>query len=305
MKSSLMLICLVTNLTFSLTLFSPWSAHSQAQTSVNITTFNLKWFGIGGDPNTVQKEYRYQTIKKLIDAYLTATNIFVFEEVVVVSDLTKILPSGWQCISYAHPEPKHQYVAICAAPVVALAKVSYDNNFTIEEANVGNPRLRPAMRVDVVERKTNRNLFTLVGLHLKAMPDQSAVRIAQAQQISKDLARVPAGRPVVIAGDLNTFVKMDTKLPEDDVELILKSFNSVSKGFFKVPHKPNTYTFRSPQFRNQLDQFYVRGTMRVAAVPDVFPVCSATQNGSGYMNFEFYYKNVSDHCPVTMQIIVQ
>lgn len=299
MKSSLMLICV----SLGLALLTPSASFSQ-QTSINITTFNLKWFGIGGDPNAIQKEYRIQSIKKLIDTYLKNTAVFVFEEVVVVDDLAKILPPQWQCISYMHPEPKHQHVAICATSAVALTKVSYDNNFTIEDATMGNPNLRPAMRVDVVEKKTKRSLFTIVGLHLKAMPDQTALRVAQAQQISKDLAQIPAARPVVITGDLNTFAKLETKLPEDDVDLILKAFNSVSKGYVRVPHKPNTYTFRSPEYRNQLDHFYVRGTMRVTAIPDVFPLCSANQNGSGYMNFEFYYKNVSDHCPVTMQIIV-
>ncbi len=299
MKSSLMLICV----SVCLTLFVPFRSFSQ-QATLNITTFNLKWFGIGGDPNAVQKEFRIQSVKKLIESYLKDTSVFVFEEVLVVDDLVKILPPLWQCISYAHPEPKHQHVAICSTSALALNKVSYDNNFTIEDATMGNPNLRPAMRVDVVEKKTKRSLFTIVGLHLKAMPDQTAIRISQAQQISKDLAQVPAGRPVVITGDLNTFTKVDTKLPEDDVELILKALNSVSKGYVRVPHRPNTFTFRSPEFRNQLDHFYARGTMRVTAVPDVFPLCSANQNGTGYMNFEFYYKNVSDHCPVTMQIVV-
>lgn len=295
MKSSLMLICLL--------LLLPWSSYSQ-QTSINITAFNLKWFGIGGDPNSIQNEHRIQTIKKLIDSYLKNTAVFSFEEVVVVNDVIKILPPNWQCISYAHPEPKHQHVVLCASPAISLTKVSYDNNFTIEEVTAGNPNLRPAMRVDIVERRTNRNLFTIVGVHLKAMPDQTALRVAQTQQISKDLAQIPANRPVVVTGDFNTFAKADTQLPEDDTELLLKALNSVAKGFLRVPHKPNTFTFRSPQFRNQLDHFYVRGTMRVTAIPDVFPVCSAEKDGSGYMNFDFYYKNVSDHCPVTMQIVV-
>lgn len=294
-----MLICV----SVCLTLFVPFQSFSQ-QTTLNITTFNLKWFGIGGNPDAIQKENRIQTIKKLLESYLKDTSIFVFEEVVVVQDLSKILPPQWQCISYLHPEPKHQHVAICAASAIALTKVSYDNNFTIEDATMGNPNLRPAMRIDVVEKKSKRSLFTLVGLHLKAMPDQTAMRVSQAQQISKDLAQIPAGRPIVITGDLNTFSKTETKLPQDDVDLILKGLNSVSKGYLRVPHRPNTFTFRSPEFRNQLDHFYVRGSMRVTAIPDVFPVCSATQNGTGYMNFDFYYKNVSDHCPVTMQITV-
>lgn len=295
MKSTLLLICV--------TLFLPWYSYSQ-QTSINITTFNLKWFGIGGDPNSVQKEFRIQSIKKMLDTYLKNTSVFVFEEVVVVDDLLKILPPGWQCISYAHPEPKHQHVVMCGSPAISFAKVSYDNNFTIEEAAGGNPNLRPAMRVEILEKKSNRNLFTLVGVHLKAMPDQTQLRIAQVQQISKDLAKIPANRPVVITGDMNTFTTTETKLPEDDVQLLLKALNSVSSGYFRVPHNPGTFTFRSPQFRNQLDHFYVRGAMRVATIPNVFPVCSANQNGSGYLNFEFYYKNVSDHCPVTMQIMV-
>lgn len=297
MKSSLLM--------FWIAIVLPWASANAQQTSVNITTFNLKWFGIGGDPNKPQKEYRIKYVKDLISSYLVKTNVFVFEEVVVVNDVLSVLPQGWQCISYQHPQPQHQHVVLCAMPGVTLNKVSYDNNFTIEEVQAGNGNLRPAVRVDVMETKSKRNLFTLVGVHLKAMPAETALRVQQAMAISKDLAKIPQGRPVVITGDMNTFLKSETKQNADDVDLILKGFNSASTGYVRVPHNPNTYTFRSPQFRNQFDQFYVRGTMRVTAIPDVFPVCSATQNGSGYLNFEFYYKNVSDHCPVTMQIVVQ
>ncbi|MBL7544761.1 MAG: hypothetical protein JNL11_13170 [Bdellovibrionaceae bacterium] len=296
MKSSLLL--------FWIAIVLPWSAFSQ-QKAVNITTFNLKWFGIGGNPNASQKEFRIQTVKTFINTYLNQTHLFVFEEVVVVEDLIPLLPAGWQCISYNHDQPLHQKVVLCGSPAIKLTKVSYDDNYTIEEAQAGNPNLRPAMRVDVLEARTNKNLFTLIGVHLKAMPEQTNLRLQQAVAISKDLARLPQGRPVVLTGDFNTFLKSETKLPEDDMDLVLKALNSVSKGFVRVPHQPNTYTFRNPEFRNQFDQFYVRGTMRVAAIPNVFPVCSAAQNGTGYMNFEFYYKNVSDHCPVTMQIVVQ
>lgn len=296
MKSSLLMLWIVIVL--------PWAATAQ-QTSVNITTFNLKWFGIGGNPKASVKEFRIKYVKQLISTYLVKTNVFVFEEVVIVNDIPSILPAGWTCISYQHPQPQHQKVVMCAAPGVSLNKVNYDNNFTIEEAQGGNPNLRPAVRVDVVETKSKRNLFTLVGVHLKAMPDKTNMRIQQAMAISKDLARIPQGRPVVIAGDMNTFLKSETKQSEDDVVLLLKALNSSSKGYVHVPHKPDTYTFRSPQYLNQFDHFYVRGSMRVTYVPDVFPVCSAKQNGTGYMNFEFYYKNVSDHCPVTMQIVVQ
>ncbi len=295
MKSSLMLICL--------TLLFPWFSFSQPA-SINITTFNLRWFGIGGDPNAPKPEFRIPIVKKMIETYLQNTGIFVFEEIVKIEALAQILPPGWQCISYVHPGPTHQHVALCATPAIALNKVSYDDNFTIEEATGGNPNLRPAMRVDVTEKATKRSLFTIVGVHLKAMPDQTALRVAQVQAISKDLAKIPANRPVVIVGDMNSFTMTETKLPQDDIEYILKGLNSVSTGYFHVPYQSNIFTFRSPQFRNQFDQYFVRGTMRVTALPNVFPVCSATQNGSGYLNFDFYYKNVSDHCPSTMQIIV-
>lgn len=297
MKSSILM--------FWIAIVLPWAAANAQQTSVNITTLNLKWFGIGGNPNAPVKEFRIQSVKNLISAYLNKTNIFVFEEVVVVNDIPAILPQGWSCISYEHPMPQHQHIVMCASPGVSFAKVSYDNNFTIEEAQGGNSNLRPAMRVDVLETKSKRNLFTLVGVHLKAMPNETPLRIQQAIEISKDLAKIPQGRPIVITGDLNTFLKSETKQNEDDVELLLKALNSSSQGYFRVPHNPNTYTFRSPQFRSQFDHFYVRGTMRVTTIPNVFPVCSATQDGTGYLNFQFYYKNVSDHCPVTMQIIVQ
>ncbi len=278
---------------------------SPAQTKVNVTTFNMKWFGIGGDPNNIQSEYRIPSMKDFISKYLGFTQVFVFEEVVDLATLKQILPPTWQCVGYKHPMENHQHVAVCAAKALVLDKVPYDTNFVIEEVAAESPRMRPAVRVDVKERKTRRTLFTLVGVHLKAMPNETARRISQAVAISKDLMKIPAQVPVVITGDFNVYEKADTGLKQDDIDLIQRALNAGTRGIAHVPHKPNAKTFRSERYRNQFDQFYVRGPIQVAENPFVFPVCAATLDGPGYFNFDFYYKNVSDHCPAAIQVIVR
>lgn len=277
---------------------------SQAQTKLNITTFNMKWFGIGGDPNHVQAEYRIPTMKTFIQKYLSFTDVFVFEEVVDLKTLTQIIPASWQCVGYTHPDPIHQYVAMCAQPALQFTQVAYDKDFTIEEVTTGSPRMRPAVRADLRDRRTNQILLTLVGVHLKATPTESARRITQAKFIAKDVLKVPANIPVVITGDFNVFKKEETKLNMDDVDLLNHAFNSASKGYSRVPLKAGIFTFRNNQFRNQFDQFYLRGPITVATEPYVFPVCSATKDGPEFMNFAYYYQNVSDHCPASIQVVL-
>jgi hypothetical protein len=280
---------------------------SHADVAVNVSTFNMKWFGIGGDPNNVQKEFRIPIMKDFLAKHFSFSQIFVFEEVVDLTTLKLILPQGWECVGYQHPMVNHQHVAICAVPEISLEKVSYDTNFVIEEVAAESPRMRPAVRVDVKVRNTRKLLFTLVGVHFKAMPNETARRLTQARAVAKDLTRIPANIPVVITGDFNVYSAKETKLPEDDISLVLRAFNEGSRGatYAHVPHQQNAKTFRSPKFKNQFDQFYVRGPLKVTTIPVVFPVCGATQDGPGYLNFSFYYKNVSDHCPTGIQVIVR
>lgn len=279
---------------------------SEAQIKVNVTTFNMKWFGIGGNPNNVQKEYRLPTMKDFIAKYLNFTNVFVFEEVVDLATLNQILPPNWNCVGYKHPMPLHQYIAVCATPEISLEKVSYDTNYVIEEVAAESPRMRPAVRINVTERSSRRILFTLVGVHLKAMPEETKRRLLQSQAIAKDLMRVPAQIPVLITGDFNVYTTKETGLPQNDIDLIENALNSGAraKTYFHVDHRPNTMTFRSTSFRNQFDQFFVRGPIKVETSPFVFPVCSAVKDGQGYFNFSYYYKNVSDHCPTAVQVTV-
>ena len=71
-----------------------------------------------------------------------------------------------------------------------------------------------------------------------------------------------------------------------------------------MDHK-EPYTYRSPQHRSQFDHIYYNGPVKVVRGPDVFDVCSQTVNGKGYLNFEYYYENVTDHCAVKAVIQIE
>lgn len=272
--------------------------------AVVVTTFNLKWFGIGGTPTKPEPEHRIPYVRDFLAKFFRSTQVYVFEEVVDLRSLASILPSGWRCSSYKHSMSVHQYIAICASADFSLQRVTYDNNNTIEEVAEGSERMRPAVRMDLKEKRSGKILMTIVGVHLKAMPEETSRRIMQAKAISADLARVPQERPVLVLGDFNVFLKSETGLKEDDNVLVQAALNTISKGFVRVPHRPGTYTFRNTKFRNQFDQFFARGPLRVDQFPYVFPVCSATQEGSGFFHSTFYARNISDHCPASLRVTI-
>ncbi len=284
---------------------------STAATTLEITTFNIRWFGsdnkVGPDPMILnnlrpfEDEKRVQAVRDFLANVVQPRDVIVFNEVVDKQLLKKILPRSWECISYEAGSEEHQYVVVCASPQYQFVPVSYDNDPIIEEVALGNARLRPAVRVDLADRSGKR-LLRIVAVHLKAMPEETEKRVQQAHFIAKDLSNAKPV-PTIILGDMNTYFPEKTGLPRSDVELIEKELDQFDKSFTFLKHS-SPFTFRSKEFRSQFDQIYVNGQVRVTKGPDVFPVCSSTKNGTGYMNFEFYYEFVSDHCPVKVQVEV-
>jgi hypothetical protein len=136
--------------------------------------------------------------------------------------------------AYSQIVPKHHLMFVSETNEGGLAQVARDNGYnyvicrdngsgqsvgflvnprlevkgstSIESVSVGNPSLRPALKVDLVDKASGEQ-FSAVAIHLKSMRGgedaTSSVRVEQTQALAKALGPSFKG---VIAGDWNTFL---------------------------------------------------------------------------------------------------
>ena len=273
-----------------------------AASSIRATTFNIRWFGLGGTmEGSPSDERRDQSIREFLSTNVLPTDVIAFEEIVDVARLRGLLPTGWTCVGYTHSAAKHQHVELCTSPRFTLAKASYDNNYTIEGVAINASKSRPAVRADLVERSSGRRLLRVIGVHLKAYPNEAATRETQAEEIAADLAQASDDLPVLVMGDFNTYPASTTGASLDDVDRIEQVLASAATRF-KIRHIAHTerYTYRNNRQRSLFDHFYLTADAQVARAPWVFSVCNT--NKANFTNFRYYYDNVSDHCPTTIDI---
>ncbi len=285
---------------------------SHAATDIEIVAFNVKWFGSNVndprgnhptpiDPKLVQR--RTDVMKDFFAKVVQPKGVVVFSEFVDQNLLKAILPANWTCAGYQHLNPYHQHVVICAAPQFKILTVPYDNN-TVIETVLGEDKdwSRPGVRIDIANQQGQR-LLRVVGLHLKSAPNFSSERVRQMQMVAQDLRNQP-GVPTIILGDMNTFPIADTHQSQPDALLLQGALQQIDPSFKLLAHK-EAYTFRSPRNKAQFDQIYYNGAVQPLAPPSVFAVCNEKQNGSGYLDINYYYNNVSDHCPVKTVVRLQ
>ena len=290
------------------------AAHAkQEDGAIDFVTFNMKWFGARYDnpradrPTPVDPAFireRARQMKRFFDEVVKPTDVGVFEEVVDVEMLQSVLPHGWDCISYHSDNQSHQKVVVCAAGEYRLVDVPYDNNTTIEEVASASDSewSRPAVRVDLTNRNGAR-IARIVGAHLKAMPFYSRERARQMRAIAKDLRS--AGRaPVIVTGDLNTYWKGQTNQSLDDIVALTSRLQEADSTFRHLDiGRKNTY--RSNRYKSQFDHILVNDKIEVASAPEIYPVCDQRKNGTGFRDFNFYYRYISDHCPVRFKFRVK
>ncbi len=271
---------------------------------LELVTFNIRWFGLTvDDPRTPNPKPRNpELIKKQITSMadfmkkvVNPQSLVVFQEVVDLNALKLILPPNWICDGYRHPNLHHQHVVLCVSPIYRIVNVPYDNNKLIEEVATDNTWSRPAVRADVVDL-TGKRILRVVGVHLKAQPNFSQERQRQMTVIANDL-RKGTRIPTILLGDMNTYPVKDSGQQFDDVVLLERILKQVDPTIYHLNHK-EPFTFRSQQHRSQFDQIYANGFVKLLKGPDVFDVCSQTVDGPGYLNFKYYYENVTDHCAV-------
>lgn len=273
--------------------------------SLKVTSFNIRWFGLGGSmEGNPSQEDRDTSIKDFLQRHAFPTDVIAFQEIVDVPRLQRLLPRGWSCVGYNHPSPKHQHVVLCASENYQFARVDYDNNFTIEDVAINPDKSRPAVRADLIERASKRAIYRIVAVHLKAYPEESDTRELQSRRIASDLARARDHLPTIVVGDFNTYRSDQTGEYVNDVDRIERALQDapLDHEIRHIEHQA-LYTYRAGEFRNQFDQFYASRDVRVAGAPRVFGVCDADRHAFDYyFDPNYYYEKVSDHCPVTLTI---
>lgn len=277
-------------------------AFSAAQ--FEVVTFNVRWLGVTVDdprlPNPKPKDpvlvkKQIASMADFMKKVVNPKSIIVFQEVVDLTALRTILPINWTCDGYKSANIHHQHVVLCVSPLFRIVNVPHDRNKVIEAVASDAVWSRPAIRADITDLK-GRRFLRVVGLHLKAAPNFSLERQRQMKVIAQDL-RMSAAIPTILLGDMNTYSAKETGQLFDDVVLLEKILKQTDPTFVHLKHK-EPFTFRSPQHRSQFDQIYFNGPIKLVNGPDVFDVCSQTVNGTGYLDFKYYYENVTDHCPV-------
>lgn len=280
------------------------SVTAQAQVkSLKFTTLNIEWYGLGGDINgNPSKEHRDQYLKDFFKKEVTTSDVVAFEEIVDVARLERLLPDDWTCVSYDSSNPKHQHVVLCTSGAYDFANVEYDDNATIETVSDDNfVRARPAVRVNLIDSKSKKILATVVGVHLKSQDVSSDIRKHQMEMIAADLYQLPKDRPFVIMGDMNTYDLENSDFLTVADKYTLEKALQAKIGSAKLVDHTEKYTFKNHKHESQFDHFLINNFTPVGA-PHVFEVCNNPNSGSKYLDLNFYNRNISDHCPTTVEL---
>ncbi|OIQ19166.1 MAG: hypothetical protein BM556_07725 [Bacteriovorax sp. MedPE-SWde] len=284
MKKSLQLITL---LLLSLSCFAKGA-------NFNIITFNVKWFGLGGEmAGAIGDEYRSRWIKEYLETNFPNTKGILFQEIVDISALNEMMDDlNMSCISYDHSKKKHQHIALCLDNDYELLKENSDDNFILEEVDVTNGWLRPAIHGIVSYRKSQKKLFHIIGLHLKANNSDSKTRIKQINIVKESIDKIQDNIPVVVLGDFNSY---GTDVQE--FETILSKAN-----LGKVKHNYK-YSFKSRSNRLLLDHAWLSKGLEYSDVV-IGKTCNIySKRATRFANSSFYNRFVSDHCPLSFKLI--
>lgn len=251
---------------------------------LTVTSFNIKWYGIGGRIRGRSKdERRDHILSKFFREKLSRTDVFVFQEIVDTKRLAKLVPN-YLCSSYKKRNPRHQHIVICARKNLS---VIFD---TLYEMDLNNPGLRPAMVASI--KLKNEEILKVYGVHLKAKSEESDSRI---EQMNKLVEISSFDTPTLIIGDFNTYEAALTGKDTDDdilIDEILDDFD-----FVQVADGIDTYLGR---FSNrQLDRAWGRNL--IISEPVVDGPCREDYPFP-YSKRGFFRQSLSDHCPISLTI---
>lgn len=260
--------------------FAVQGADAQAFT---LTTINLEWFGLNGT------EARGGSIRRHLEAERLFSDVMVFEEIVDVARLEReVVGRSYQCQSYDRSASNHQHVVLCVKEPLRLELADDDTDFELEAIDL-NGHLRPAVH-GVLKDSDGKRLAHIFGVHLKASPESSDVRMNQVDRLISYIQRRARDR-IVILGDFNTF--------EDDPEQMARRF--ATAGLSEVGFtEPFTWAAADSAFEPaKFDRVWASTGFRVTRGSNV--VVGPCSSGDQTV-IRTYNRTVSDHCAVTVEL---
>lgn len=280
------------------------SIQSMADSTVTVTatTFNLKWYGLGGAMwNNPEQEFRQTLLRRFIDEELPNTDLFVFTEVVKVDALQKMLESRAECISYEGGWSRHQHIVLCFNPKKFRAE-KWDEDFIIPEVNLGSGGLRPALQAKICLR--NGSCFLqVIGVHLVAGP-KSEKRFTQMQLLKDAIHRPSKLWPTLIMGDFNSYTREQNGLEMSDMEHLSATLKHPESDFTSINEHIKSYS--SGEWARTYDHIVVSTAHIKTLKTSGYPACQNQQDFTQkFIPYPHFRKYFSDHCPVTATIQIR
>lgn len=276
------------------------SATSHALT---VSSHNLQWFGLGGNPRSYIKkeadgkltpfnEYREYHIRRFLERHLGTTDVFFFQEVVAVQHLIdKVIPSTHTCQTYGGEQRfKHQYVVAC---VRSSLKFSIE---TISDLIINGSNSRAGLVVNLLN--DDGTIKTrLVSVHLQAGSDVADLEFRGLQIVAlrEWIKRQPVAAPTVIAGDFN----------ERDPVRLTGAFSEI--GLVESATDGPTLISEAARRQRTYDRFFISQELQpMVKSSKAFVACRMPEVPFGesddYLDWTFYVRFVSDHCPITLEL---
>lgn len=268
---------------------------------LKITTYNLKWFGIGGTMwNDPSQEFRQQTLRQFFKQELHDSDVIVFTEIVKPLVLKEVLKDLMECVTYDSKWDRHQHVVLCHnSKEYRIEK--YDNDYIIDEVNLGSGGQRPAIQAKICALEGSCFL-QVIGVHLAA-GGKSDKRIDQVKIISDTIAKQKNSLPTVILGDFNTYSKESLDQKEDEIDVFEKIFSTKNRVFRAITKGINTYG--TGDSAENFDHIVI--SEEIAATPAVaYHACAKEVDlTKTFVPYSSYRKYYSDHCFLSTELIIE
>ncbi|MCJ8277862.1 MAG: hypothetical protein HRT44_05770 [Bdellovibrionales bacterium] len=265
---------------------------------VQVSTFNVKWFGIGGTMwNRPENEFRQNMLRQFIKQELSGSDIIGFTEVVRTDALKEMLKGMYDCVTYEGSWSRHQHVVICFNPKKYRVE-KYDDDYIVKDVDLGSGGLRPAAQAKICHLNGDCFLQFLV-VHLVA-GNKTERRLKQVRALRDELLTHTETLPTVLVGDFNSYRKERTGLDKDDIELFTDVLHETDYKFKSVT--VGIPTFWSGPYAKDYDHIMI--------TPDIesnkqfgYMACEDKQDLSKeFIPFRSFSRYFSDHCPVSAQL---
>ena len=275
-----------------------------ASYNVKVTSFNVKWYGLDHKGSSQDRDYH---LRNFIEEHLDDSDVIVFQEIVDPERLEeRVLGNTMYCQTYDNRGKTHQYVVLCHKKHLRFYRDETDDNYEIEEVASDSPHSRPALH-GVITTWKGEPLFRVIGVHLKAFPDQTHKRLRQAEEIAKHIVEAKHSRriPVLVTGDFNSHSSPNNEREEDDKYLIDRVFKDYRAGM-NLAYNPYI-TYNNQEHAHQLDQFWYSHDANIVGDLTMVGPCdtdhvSETRNADVERDLRLYNQYISDHCPISLNV---